>query len=227
MTERLLTKPPIEFAERSEWADPVQETSPREAGGYQNVFGRTILFARFYEVRNQPFPRKFCAELATIVALAEPGRTRALEVLNRRIFADMTHLLFAAVQSEPDRAATDGVDPERGIDELIAFLRRESPYFAMWTRYSEHHDAEPGVGSWEVFLAEMQLASPHIDIEFAHLTSHLGKLLHQYRTHRLALPSHLFSRVWFLHYLHGAERIVQTRAVVQELTEAIQPCAFA
>ena len=227
MTERLLTKPPIEFAERSEWADPVRETSPREDAGYQNAFGRTILFVRFYEVRNRPFPRKFCAELATIVALAEPGRTRALEVLNRRIFADMTHFLLAAVQQQSDRAATQGADPEQGIDELIAFLRHQSSYFAMWTCYSEHHDAQPGLRSWEIFIAEMHLASPHLDIEFAHLTSQLGKLLHQYRAHRLALPPHLFSRVWFLHYLHGAERIVQTRAVVQELTEAIQPCAFA
>jgi len=227
MTERLLTKPPIEFAERSEWADPVRETSPREDSGYQNAFGRMLLFARFYEVRNRPFPRKFCAALATIVALAEPGRTRALEVLNRRIFADMTHFLLAAGQQESDRAATHGVDPEPRIDELIAFLLHQNPYFAMWTRLSEHHDGRPGVRSWEVFLAETQLASPHIDIEFAQLTSQLGKLLHQYRAHRLALPPHLFSRVWFLHYLHGAERIVQTRAVVQELTEAIQPCAFA
>jgi hypothetical protein len=227
MTERLLTKPPIEFAERSEWADPVRETSPREDAGYQNAFARTILFVRFYEVRNRPFPRKFCTELATIVALAEPGRTRALEVLNRRIFADMTHFLLAAVQQESDRAATRGVDPEPGTDELIAFLLHQNPYFAMWTRFSEYHDGRPGARSWEVFLAETQLASPHIDIEFAQLMSQLGKLLHQYRTHRLALPPHLFSRVWFLHYLHGAERIVQTRAVVQELTEAIQPCAFA
>jgi hypothetical protein len=227
MTERLLTKPPIEFAERSEWADPVQGTSPREDAGYQHALGRTILFARFYEVRNQPFPRKFCAELVTIVALAEPGRTRALEALNRRIFANITQFLFAAVPSEQDRAATDGVDPELGIDELIAFLLHQNPYFAMWMRYSEHHDRQPGVRSWEAFLAQMHLASPHIDMEFAQLTSQLGQLLHQYRAHRLALPSHLFSRVWFLHYLLGAERIVQTRAVVQELTEAIQPCAFA
>ncbi len=227
MTERLHTKPPIEFAEQSEWADHVQGTSPREDAGYQHAFARTILFGRFYEVQNQQFPRKFCAELITIVALEEPGRMCALEALNRRIFADMTQFLFAAAQSEPDSAATDGVDPEQGIDELIAFLLHENPYFAMWTRYSEHPDRHPGARSWERFLAQMRLASPYIDIEFAQVTSQLGQLLHQYRAHHLALPSHLFSRVWFLHYLRGAERIVQTRAVVQGLTEAIQPCAFA
>jgi hypothetical protein len=227
MSERLLTTPPIVFAERSESGDHVQGNSPRNNAGYQNAFARTILFARFYEARNQPFPRKFCAELVTIVALAEPGRTCALEALNRRIFVDMTQFLFAAAQSEPDSSATDGVDPEPGIDELTAFLLHENPYFAMWRSYSEHPDRQPGTQPWEMFLARMQLASPHIDMEFAQLTSQLGQLLHQYRAHHVALPSHLFSRVWFLQYLQGAERIVQTRAVVQELTEAIQPCAFA
>lgn len=227
MTERLLTKPPIVFAERSNGADHVHGTSPQEHAGYQNALGRTILFARFYEVRNQSFPTRFCAELVTIVALAEPGRTCALKALNRRIFADMTQFMFAAAQSKPDSSAKGEVDPEPRIDELIVFLRHENPYFAMWTRYFEHHDRHPGARSWEQFLAQMQIASPHMDVEFAEVTSQLGQLLHQYRAHHLALPCHLFSRVWFLHYLRGAERIVQTRAVVQELTEAIKPCAFA
>jgi hypothetical protein len=227
MTERLHNKLPIKFAERSEWADHVQGTSPQEDAGYQDAFARTVLFARFFEVRNQQFPRNFCAELVTIVALEEPGRTCALEALNRRIFANMTQFLFAAAQSQTDCAAMEGVDQEQGIDELIAFLLHENPYFAMWTHYSEHPDSQPGVRSWEKLLAQMQLASRHLDIEFAQVTAQLGQLLHQYRAHHLALPSHLFSRVWFLHYLRGAERIVQTRAVVHGLTEAIQPCAFA
>lgn len=221
-------KSPTEFVDSNEWREYVIRTVPAEDVAYALAFGRTILFARFYEVRNQTFPLRFCAELAGIVSLQEPERTSSLEELNDRIFANMTRFLAASVPPKP--AEVENMLPVAEgelIDALVDYLARENPYFGLWARYIEQAKGRTGGLSWQEFVTNRLTLSTEDEIEFALLMGQLGNLLHQFRAHNLALPPHHFSRIWFLHYLRGAERNAQTRALVLDLVEAVAPCASA
>lgn len=221
-------KSPTEFVDPNEWREYVVRTVPAEDVAYVLAFGRTILFARFYEVRNQTFPLHLCAKLAGIVSLHEPDRSRSLEELNDRIFADMTRFLATSIPPKP--AELENMLPVAEgelIDSLLDYLAKENPYFRIWTEYAEQTKQGTVGLSWHQFVTNRLAPSPEDEIEFAQLMGQLGNLLLQFRAQNIALPPHHFSRLWFLHYLRGAERIVQTRALVQALVEAISPCACA
>ena len=66
-----------------------------------------------------------------------------------------------------------------------------------------------------------------IEAEYEVLTGQLGHLLAHYRDNNRPLPPLSFERIWFLNWLRGAERNLQARAIVQELIEAMKPCASA
>jgi hypothetical protein len=209
MHDKVRTKSPADFSNPDEWRQHVERTVPPEEIAYTLAFGRTILFARFYEARNRALPHRFCADLAELVSLPEPERTCALEALNDRIFADMTRFLCSTAQTEPQSGAGCGdVDSRRVIDELITVVQSNTQ-------------------RWEEFVATSAGATEEGEIEFAVLMAQLGRLLLHFREQNLALPAHTFSRSWFLHCLRGAERNAHARAVVQDLTEALHPCAFA
>lgn len=55
----------------------------------------------------------------------------------------------------------------------------------------------------------------------------LDKLLNFFRDRDQALPRFTFERVWFLHYLHEPERMLQTRAVLTMLMAEIGACTSA
>ena len=149
-------KSPTDFAHPDEWRQYVRQTvSPGEVG-YTLAFGRTIMFARFYEARNQPFPDRFVSEMAAIGQLHDPERTGALEALNDRIFADMTQFLLAAARpevSERVEIATPVSSCEL-IDELAAYLTKENPYYALWIRYTSPVSEPNSELAWEEFVAQ-------------------------------------------------------------------------
>ena len=228
MDDQLRMKSPADFTDLNEWREYIERTVPQDEVAYVLAFGRTILFARFYEVRNLAFPERFCAQLLKVVSLQEPERTQGLEALNDQIFADLTGLLCAAGQTR-SRQCADVVDadPRRVVDDLFKFLAQENPYFRAWVHYAgrsvEHRKGQ----SWEEFAIELLGVTSEQDVEFALLIGQLGRLLFQFRDHNLTLPVDTVSRSWFLHYLHGAERNAQARAVVQDLTETLHLCASA
>lgn len=221
-------KSPTEFVDPNEWREYVCRTVPAADVAYTLAFGRIVLFARFYEIRNQTFPLRFCAELAGIVSLQEPERTRSLEELNDRIFADMARFLATSIPPKP--AHVENMLPEAEgelTDSLLGYLAKENPYFGLWTEYIEHAKRGTVHLSWQEFVRNKLAPSTEDEIEFTLLMGQLGNLLHQFRAQNLALPPHHFSRIWFLHYLGGAERNAQTRALVRDLVEAMSPCACA
>jgi hypothetical protein len=221
-------KSPTDFIDPNAWREYVNRSVPPEDVSYVLAFGRTVLFARFYEVRNQTFPLRFCVELADIVPLQEPKRTHALEALNDRIFADMTRLLLAGTQSAP--LGAEHLVPgarDKLLGDLLEYLANENPYFGLWADYSERARRGPVHLSWQEFVTNNFGPSTEDEMEFALLMGQLSNLLHQFHARQLALPPHHFSRIWFLHYLRGEERIAQTRALVQDLVEALSPCASA
>jgi hypothetical protein len=221
-------KSPTEFIDPNEWKEYVIRTVPAEEVPYALAFGRTVLFVRFYEIRNQTFPLRFYSELAAIVSLQEPERTRSLEALNDRIFADMTQ--FLATSTPPKPAEIGNMLPVAEgelIDALLNYLAKENLHFGLWTDYIGQAKGRAGSLSWQQFVRKKLAPCTEDEIEFALLMGQLGDLLRQFRAHNLALPPHHFSRIWFLHYLRGAERNAQTCVLVRDLVEAMQPCASA
>lgn len=221
-------KSPTDFAHPDEWRQYVRQTvSPGEVG-YTLAFGRTIMFARFYEARNQPLPDRFLSEMAAIGQLHDPERTEALEALNDRIFADMTQFLLAARPEVSERVEiATSVSPSELIDELAGYLTKENPYYALWIRYTSPVSEPNSELAWEEIVAQELGDGTSEDIEFALLVGQLGKLLTYFRHRNLSLPPHFPGRVWFLHYLPGAERNAHARALVQELAEATGSCTCA
>jgi len=222
-------KSPTDFTHPDGWRQYVRQAVSPDEVGYTLAFGRTIMFARFYEARNQPFPDRFVSEMAAIGRLYDPERTEALEALNDRIFADMTQFLLAAARPEVSERVeiATSVSPRERIDELAAYLTKESPYYALWIRYTSPVPEPNGELAWEEFVAQELGDGTNEEIEFALLVGQLGKLLTYFRHRNLALPPHFSERVWFLHYLPGAERNAHARALVQELAEATGSCTCA
>ena len=228
MHDQLRMKSPADFTDLTEWREYIERTVPRDEAAYVLAFGRTILFARFYEVRKRALPERFCAQLVKVVSLQEPQRTQGLEALNDQIFADMTELLCAAAPTQSQRCAdVVHADPLRIVDDLFKFLAQKNPYFRAWVHYAERSVEHRKGKSWEEFAIESLGIASELDVEFALLMAQLGSLLVHFRAHNLPLPVDTVSRSWFLHYLHGAERNAQARAVVQALTETFHPCACA
>ncbi|MGB6721507.1 MAG: hypothetical protein WBE72_11975 [Terracidiphilus sp.] len=174
-------------------------------------------------------PDRFLSEMAAIGQLHDPERTEALEALNDRILADMTQFLLAAARpevSERVEIATP-VSSCEPIDQLAAYLTKENPYYALWIRYTSPVSEPNSELGWEEFVAQELGGGTNEEIEFALLVGQLGKLLTYFRHRNLALPPHFSGRVWFLHYLPGAERNAHARALVQELAEATGSCTYA
>jgi len=65
------------------------------------------------------------------------------------------------------------------------------------------------------------------DVAFARAMVDLDRLLLHLFDRKLALPKYFFERCWFLHYLRGPERMLQTRALLNTLTVEVEPCASA
>ena len=83
------------------------------------------------------------------------------------------------------------------------------------------------VKNWDDYLLQTLGAESADEVAFAHAMVELDKLLGIFRDRNLALPSLGFERIWFLHYLRGSERMVQTRAVLGMLTAELVPCTSA
>src|SRR5579862_102602 len=198
-------KSPADFADPEDWREYVRQAVYPEDTDYTLAFGRTIMFVRFYEIRNQPFPVRFRDELGDIIQLRDPVRTQALETLNDRIFANMTQFLFATAQpANSEKSESVPTAARKLVGDLLDYLARESPFFALWARYTHQAEQPTGCHSWEEFVTNQLAAATDQDVEFAVLTGQLGNLLLHFRDREIALPPHSFERIWFLHYLRGA-----------------------
>jgi hypothetical protein len=113
------------------------------------------------------------------------------------------------------------------IRELLGHLMRTNPYFALWDVYKRGVSEHSVAGEWREFLLEQLGPESDEEIDFACAMVDLDKLLAVYRDQRLALPMLLFERICFLHYIRGAERMAQTRAVLGTLTAELAACTSA
>jgi hypothetical protein len=225
MVEKSEFKSPVDFADNEDWRDYVKATVAPEELDYTLAFGRTTLFLRFFEMREQPFPAEFRHELDRLQRLSDPERTQALEALNGRILARISQFLMEAAPSNTETVIEESSREE--VQRLLDYIGRTNPAFVLWMAYNGRPSRESAAFSWEEYVFQMFGATSGNEVEFTLLMSQLGRLLYQYRDSNRALPHLYFQRIWFLHYYRTADRNLQTRALVQGLLEEIDSCTFA
>ena len=232
MTTSLKVKSSKEFVDPAGWREYVRAVVPDEDVHYVLAFERTQLFLNFCKLRGLEQPVEVTPELDRIAKLNEPGRTEALKAFNDMLLASATMRLMSACKSHSVTAdsAKDHTEPHKWIDTLLDHLGRTNPCYRLWRHYIGLANSAGRV-SWAEFVAALHSLdaseSTRLEEECALLTGQLGQLLAQYRDNNQPLPPFSFERIWFLNWLRGSERNLQARAVVQELIEAMKPCASA
>jgi hypothetical protein len=217
-----------DFNNQDEWLSHVRENIPMAERPYALACGRTELFRGFYEVRKQTFPVEFALELKRIQALPDPDRTANLGSLNARIFASLTEFLFNQAQSKTEDAeALVPLSPRRQVRRLRDHLTENNPYFAIWMAYKNIAKGTIDAQDWEKCLCEELGSESESDIAFARRMEELDRLLLYFSDKNLSLPKYFFERCWFLHYLRGTERMLQTRSLLNILAAEIEVCASA
>jgi hypothetical protein len=220
-------KTPSDFTSHDDWLSYVRREIAVSDRPYALAFGRVDLFRSFYGMQGREFPAPFATELERIDEMHGPERTAALETLNKAILVNLTQLL--ADQSPPSLSASDplALRCSEQIHQLRSHLARKNPYFALWTVYKNGEREQLIVEDWHQFLLQ-QLGTECIEeIEFTRAMAELDKLLTLFHDENRELPSLSFERIWFLHYLHGPERMLQTRAVLGMLTAELAACTSA
>ena len=228
MTQKVSLKSPNDFPSNEEWRAWVRHNFPAEEVDHVLAWGRTQLFIEFYGTRKQPFPERFATQLHSIEHLSQPEKTAELEALNNRILADMGQFLFAVAPPQVDKSESIFPTSPRGIaEDLLIHLRARNPYFAIWAYYTDTIERSENAISWNEFAARKLGQDSGSEMEFTLRMGELGKLLHSYRDSELVLPPRVFFQIWFLHNVKENERNLQARVLVQQLLEAMTPCASA
>ena len=219
---------PSDFGSHHDWLLYVSHEIPVPQQPYALALGRLELFRSFCEMQGHHFPAPFAAEFERIGEMHDREQTAALETLNKAILANLTQLL--ADQSRTSLSASDPLarrSSREQIHQLRSHLVLKNPYFALWTVYKNGERKQLTAEDWYQFLLQ-QLGPECIEeIEFTHALAELDKLLTLFHDENRELPSLLFERIWFLHYLHGPERMAQTRAVLGILTAELAACTSA
>ena len=223
-----ITKTPSSFRSHDEWLEHVRRDIPVSEQAYVLAYGRMELFRTFYRMRGVPFPTQFTVEFERIENLQDPERTVAMESLNDAIFRGLTTQLFNRARQTISEDGTQlPASPREQIEELLNHLARKNPYFALWSAYKMGVSDLSVAEEWEEYLLQ-KLGNESVDeIDFTRAMVELDKLLNHFHDEDRVLPSLVFERVWFLHYLRGPERMAQTRAVLGMLTSELGSCTSA
>jgi hypothetical protein len=217
-----------EFPNQEDWTAYVRDCVPVVEREYVLACGRTQLFKSFYEVRKQNFPVEYARELERIQALSEPDRTESLERLNDRIFASLTELLLhSAPPKQIEGAPPASTSPREQVQDLLNHLAEKNPYFALWIDYKRQCAESVEAKDWDCFLSKELGPEDGDAITFSKAMADLDKVLCYFRDRNLSLPRYFFERAWFLHYLRGPERMLQTRALLNTLAMESGECTSA
>jgi hypothetical protein len=119
------------------------------------------------------------------------------------------------------------VSPKEQIQGLLDHLAKKNPYFALWIDYKYELAENSGSKDWEQYLWQQLGPADEDAIAFAKAMSDLDKLLLYFRDRNVPLPRYFFERAWFLHYLRGPERMLQTRALLNTLATETRECTSA
>jgi hypothetical protein len=220
-------KTPSDFASHDDWLSYVRSEIAISDQPYALAFGRIDLFRSFYRMQGLPFPAQFAEELERIETLHDPKRAAALGALNDTILGSLTKQLFNRVPPTPSEDDSRRPSPQEQIQKLLDHLAQQNPYFRLWVVYKRCVSDYSVAASWDEYLFQELGTESDEEIAFAHAMVELGSLLTLFYDGNLALPSLTFERIWFLHSLRGAERMLQTRAVLGILTAELAACTSA
>jgi hypothetical protein len=216
------------FSSHDEWLAHVRGEIPAADQPYALAFGRTELFRSFCRMQSLPFPADFAEELKRIETLRDPERTASLELLNDIIFRFLTRHLFNRAQpSGPKAPLRSPSSPREDLGQLLSHLAQNNRYFALWAAYKKGVSHNSVAEEWDDYLNQQLGIESGEEIAFAQAMAELDKLLTVFLDGNRHLPSLVFERIWFLHYLRGPERMVQTRAVLGMLTAELASCTSA
>jgi hypothetical protein len=216
----------LEFKDSESWRAYIESDVPPQDRAYVAAFGMTTLYLQFYAVRNLAVPLELDVELHRLQALDEPVRTRALVALNNRIFADMTQLMMQAAPAEPSVIPAE--TPKQSMQKLICRLEKESPAFAIWRSYKRAQASDSRAPQWTEYVRALVPREENEDAEFILLMGQLGELLCQIQEQNKTVDALLKIRIFAMQRERaGAERNLVARLLVQDLLEAIAPCACA
>jgi hypothetical protein len=219
------TRSRTDFNNQDEWISYVRDCVPVAEREYVLACGRTELFKSFYEVRRQEFPAEYIQELRRIQTLSEPHRTDSLERLNERIFASLTELLFHEAQpKQVESASVVPVSPKEQVQELLNHMTDKNPYFALWVDYKRGLAENLDTEDWDQYLEQELGPAEEDEIAFTKAMVDLERLLLYFRDLNVPLPRYFFERAWFLHYLRGPERMLQTTALLNTLIAETGKC---
>src|ERR1035441_5341515 len=187
MADKFPLKSPIDSTNTKDWRTYIRETVQPDEVDYTLAFGRTSLFIRFYEGRGLSFPEDFRAELDRIKDIREPEKTALLEALNGRIFTAMTQFLFGNSEAADFAtvASAETTIPRETVANLLDYLAKKNPSFALWTHYSKQIQHTPDAPTWEEFVAKKFNGADDPEVEFTLLMDRLGKILVIFRDRNL------------------------------------------
>ena len=221
-------KIPSDFGSHDDWLLYVSREIPVPEQRYALALGRIDLFRSFYRMQGLPFPIPLAQEFERIEMLQDPERTAALEALNGEVLRNLTVHLFNQTQSNaPESDSRTLPSPREQIQELRNHLAQQNPYFGLWVVYKRDVKDHPVTEEWRKYLLQKLGARSAEEIAFAQAMVELEKLLSLFHDGNRVLPGLSFERIWFLHYLRGPERMLQTRAVLGLLTTELAACASA
>lgn len=216
----------LEFKNSESWRTYVETDVPPQDRAYVTAFGMTTLYLQFYAVRNLPVPVGVDVELHRLQAFDEPARTRALVTLNNRIFAEMTRLMMQAAPAEPSVIPAE--TPKHSMEKLIRRLEKESPAFAIWRSYKRAQVSDSRAPEWTEYVRALVPRGEDEETEFILLMGQLGELLCQFQEQNKTVDALLKIRIFAMQRERaGAHRNLAARLLVQDLLEAIAPCACA
>ena len=217
-----------DFTSHDDWLSYVRREIAVSDRPYALACGRVELFRSFYGMQGHEFPAPFAAEFERIGEMHDREQTAALETLNNAILDNLTQLL--ADQSRPSLSASDPLarrSSREQIHQLRSHLVLKNPYFALWTVYKNGEREQLIAEDWHQYFLQQLGTECKEEIEFTRAMAELDKLLTLFHDENRELPSLSFERIWFLHYLHGPERMLQTRAVLGMLTAGLAACTSA
>ena len=224
----MTTKTPANFGNHDEWLAYVRSEIPVAEQPYALAFGRTELFRSFYRMQQPAVPNRVRRRIETHRNAARSRTDSGLRTPERH---DLQEPDEASVQpgaaEQLQGAAAVAIFSAARVGELLGHLAQNNRYFALWAAYKKGVSHNSVAEEWDDYLRQELGAESAEEIAFAQAMAELDKLLNVFLDGNRDLPSLVFERIWFLHYLRGPERMAQTRAVLGMLTAELAPCTSA